>query len=287
MNTGLNTGIRWLVAPLVVLATAMIGCSQEAIPGAKLDHIVVLTSTLNRDVEHWRKNGFEVVYGSKPTEARNALMLLRGGVYVEFTDPAIAAQQGYESSRRTNDILRGKQLSTFAVRPGEAAAAEHSRLEKDGIPYSAPTPMSRTRPDGQKLDWLLSKPASPLLPILIEDTSPTRLRLAEDLHPTAARKGRVVGLEFIATDMASATRQLEAVLGGRGRFKVTESKEYRATRQAVLEHGGHRYTVYVPMSNQSHLFKFARAFGDGLYAVTLARGDRAYRIADSPARRER
>src|SRR5262245_16011309 len=146
--------------------------------GVRLDHVVVLVSSLAEATRTFTRAGFTVTPGGRhdaiPTE--NALVAFADGSYLELLatrDPetrdelrALRAGPGWERhlkgvsaiARRFLPALAGADGVADWVLRGDALARRGAALRALGVKASGPVAMARERPDGVRLEWELLLP---------------------------------------------------------------------------------------------------------------------------------
>jgi hypothetical protein len=121
-------------------------------------------------------------------------------------------------------VLFGSGLERFAT-----------ESRRRGFELTGPTPMSRTRPDGTKLDWELLLPAPDHLPFFIEDVTPRDQRVpggAARKHANGATGTTEVRVQ--ALSVAAAALEYADLFGAAPRSGVDGTR---------LELGGIRVTL--------------------------------------------
>src|SRR5215475_11432539 len=117
-----------------------------------IDHVVVMASDLQRAIDEYTSLGFSVVPGGRHnTGTHNALIGFADGSYIEliaFYEPT--------PSHRWHSALQQRDIGLIDF------CAASNNLDEDialfrqvGIAMSDRTPMSRVRPDGYRLEWVL------------------------------------------------------------------------------------------------------------------------------------
>ena len=237
---------------------------------SSIDHIVIISDDLDTAILNARKAGFTVVPGGTHGDGNthNALIGFEDGAYIELIAPTA---QGKDAEHRWFGRLRqGGGMVDFCLL-GKNLAEETAAIRERGIDYPEPFDMARAKPDGTRIAWKLSTPPGAVgekgWPFIIEDTTPRDLRVprerAEVLHPNGATG--VAGITVLVEDLASATREYEAILG-------TAAQQLRSPLDdvvlgAVLPLGTHWILLTVPGAHDTrdHLERF----GQGPYRLTL------------------
>jgi catechol 2,3-dioxygenase-like lactoylglutathione lyase family enzyme len=143
-----------------------------------IDHIVVVVPKLEPAKSSYSQLGFTVVPGgSHPAYgSRNALVAFADRSYIEliaFENPALKHPW-------SDKLTSGGGLIDFCFRTSDLRT-EVKAFRGAGIDISDPSPLTRTRPDGYLLKWVLAIPArdSGVVPFLIEDETPRDERVPQ------------------------------------------------------------------------------------------------------------
>ena len=139
-----------------------------------LDHLVYGTPDVAKTIDDLERAwGVRAAWGGKhPNGTHNALLSLGGGGYLEIIGPD--PEQTPDPARPMSfgvDRLQSPKLLTWAIKaPGIAGWVKRAR--RAGYDPGAPQPLSRKRPDGMLLEWVLTRrqepPGDGLLPFLID-----------------------------------------------------------------------------------------------------------------------
>ncbi|MBN8639098.1 MAG: VOC family protein [Anaerolineae bacterium] len=141
-----------------------------------IDHLVVVVPDLDTAIANYTALGFTVVPGGRhPIGSHNALIAFEDGAYIEL----LAFYAPNPGHRWYAALQHGGGLTDYCLVTNELRA-EIANFRARGLKVSDPTPLSRTRPDGYQLEWLmgLSDPVNqPGTPFLIEDLTPRDERI--------------------------------------------------------------------------------------------------------------
>jgi catechol 2,3-dioxygenase-like lactoylglutathione lyase family enzyme len=229
-----------------------------------IDHLVVVVPDLDAAVASYRQLGFTVVPGGRhPIGTHNALIAFADGAYLEliaFFEPNpghrwyVRLQQGgglIDVCMQTDDLR------------GDLAAFRHA-----GVKIADPRPLSRVRPDGYQLRWVLAIPEehAGVAPFLIEDETPRAERVPRAVTHTNGVTS-IRALTVAVSDPAMARRWYESVagttIGGVERDDVAAS----GVRVTI---GPHVLDFVSPRGAQSPLAGGLASHGPSPYAATLA-----------------
>ena len=175
----------------------------------RLDHVVVVVSSLAEATRSFAAAGFAVTPGGRhdaiPTE--NALIAFADGSYLELLatrgagtrDELRAARAGSGWERHLNSVSAiarrflpalagGDGVADWVLR-GERLARPAAALRTLGVKASGPVAMARERADGVHLAWELLLPESRLHPFWIADRTPRELRVPAAETATAHANG--------------------------------------------------------------------------------------------------
>jgi hypothetical protein len=190
----------------------------------RLDHLVILTSHLDRAVRGYEGLGFAVMPGGEHADGltRNALIAFNDGSYLELV--------AFVDSEDTRDNIWGwrRFLSTGGGLIDYCAAsndlrADVERLREGDFEVDGPIDGGRRRPDGKEIRWLIARirQEGRLLPFLIEDLTPRELRVPG--APAAEHPNGAIGIRRlqIATPDAEGALRAFATLAGSARAPGT------------------------------------------------------------------
>jgi len=181
-----------------------------------IDHVVILAEDLDQAVKQYRKLGFTVTPGGKHARfTHNALITFKDGSYLEliafYEQPD---ENSGESHRWFKRLETGGGIIDFALAaPGlDALIAD---ADARGITTNGVAPGSRTRTDGQQLEWrsaIVQGENTGTLPFMIEDVTDRGLRVPADSaeHENGVRgiRSLVVGVR----DVEAASQRYAALL---------------------------------------------------------------------------
>src|SRR5215831_74356 len=136
-----------------------------------IDHFVIVVSELEAAIRDYTTAGFTVVRGGRHNiGTHNALIALADSAYIEliaFLDPG-SAHPWYTA------LEKGGGLVDFCMQTDDLEA-DAEAMRRAGVPMGAASPMTRDRPDGFTVSWVLSIPGPPFngrAPLLIKDETP-------------------------------------------------------------------------------------------------------------------
>lgn len=240
----------------------------------QIDHLVIISTDLERAIANAREAGFTVVPGGTHGDGRthNALIAFRDGAYIELIAPT--SEDAMQGDHRWFPRLRhGGGLVDFCLL-GDALDTETTAIRERGVDYPTPTPMARNRPDGVRLEWTLSTPAGDVgesgMPFLIEDITPRAFRVphneSETMHPNGAVG--VAGVTVLVRDLDGSRRDYEAILGTTGKELTAAFSDDRLGVILPIGDGGSQWVMLVePQSGAA--VEHLEAHGQGPYRATL------------------
>ena len=201
---------------------------------ARLDHVVVVVSSLADATGRFAAAGFTVTPGGRhdviPTE--NALVCFADGTYLELLaarEPGVReelrvlrAGTGWERhlkgvsavARRFLPLLAGPDGVADWVLGASALAPRAAALRAVSVKAAGPVRMSRERGDGERLEWDLLLPESALHPFWIADRTPRERRVPSG--PAAAHANGATGISTVrlrAPGVPTAALELGEALG--------------------------------------------------------------------------
>jgi catechol 2,3-dioxygenase-like lactoylglutathione lyase family enzyme len=245
-----------------------------------IDHLVIVVRDLDAAVASYRGLGFTVVPGGRhPVGTHNALIALEDGAYIELI--AFLEPDKPQDHRWWRPLTRGGGLVDFCAETDDLAA-DVAALRKAGVQIDDPRPLTRTRPDGYLLRWVLAIPLEShrgLAPFLIKDET---LR-SERVPSLTTHANQVTGLgplTVAVSSLATVSRWYTSFLGRPGREGRREDLGARAVQ---FQFGRHIVEFVTPESAESPLTAFLWEQGPGPYAATLITKTGAKRPLDQGA----
>lgn len=239
----------------------------------QIDHIVIISPDLNTAVDNARQAGFTVVPGGTHSDGRthNALIGFADGSYIELIAPTGESADG--DHRWFARLRNGGGLVDFCLL-GERLNQETGSIRDRGVDYPAPSALGRNRPDGQRIDWLLSIPPGAVgdsgWPFLIEDLTARDLRVpheASELTHENNAQG-IAGITVLVKNLAVSTREYEAILGTSARNVSSPfADDMLGAILPISENSSQWIMLVEPKADtaMAHL----ETHGEGPYRVTL------------------
>jgi catechol 2,3-dioxygenase-like lactoylglutathione lyase family enzyme len=229
-----------------------------------IDHIVIVVPDLVTAMENYAALGFTVVPGGRhPVGTHNALISFQDDSYIEL----IAFYQPNPEHKWWAPLQRGGGLVDFCLQTdnllGDAAA-----FRMAGVDIDDPSPLSRTRPDGYQLKWVLSIPRGPhrgVAPFLIQDETPREERVPRQMSHRNGVMG--IGRVTVAVDDVEKVRPWYAAALGQPGEEVRDEELAAAGARFVI--GPHVFDFLAPRSAGSLLRNWLLARGASPYAATL------------------
>ncbi len=209
-----------------------------------IDHIVCVVPDLETAVRNYGELGFTVVRGGKhPIGTHNALIAFADGAYIEliaFLNPD--ARHPWKTALEKGGGLIDFCMQTDDLR-GDVAA-----FRKAGAVIGDPAPLTRTRPDGYELKWVLAIPQagfSGSVPFLIEDETPHDERVPRE----KAHRNGVTGiarLTIAVSNLVPVQGFYTSILGKTGNAVAREDLNARGLQFGV---GPHVCEFLTPVGN--------------------------------------
>jgi catechol 2,3-dioxygenase-like lactoylglutathione lyase family enzyme len=229
-----------------------------------IDHIVIAVPDLALAQKSYEALGFTVVPGGRhPVGSHNALIALADGSYIEL----IAF---YEPSPRHKwwlPLQKGGGLVDFCMQTDDLLG-DTAAWRRAGVAIDDPSPLSRVRPDGYHLKWVLSIPRDAhkgVVPFLIQDETPREERVPrQHRHPNGATGIGV--LTVTVDDVATVRGWYENSLGRPGQPVVRTDLAAGGVRFPV---GPHTIELLAPREPASPLTGWLAQRGPSPYAATL------------------
>jgi catechol 2,3-dioxygenase-like lactoylglutathione lyase family enzyme len=133
-----------------------------------IDHVPIVVNELESAIASYSRAGFTVVRGGKhPIGTHNALIAFADGSYLEL----IAFTKPDTGHRWQQALAKGSGIVDFCMSTDDLAADVES-MRRAGAKIGDPFSLTRDRPDGYHLSWVLATPEPPFsgqLPFLIKD----------------------------------------------------------------------------------------------------------------------
>jgi catechol 2,3-dioxygenase-like lactoylglutathione lyase family enzyme len=229
-----------------------------------IDHIVIAVRDLEAAAASYTRLGFTVVAGGRHSVAtHNALISFTDGAYIEL----IAFYEAHPSHKWWGALQRGGGLVDFCMQTDDLAA-DTAAFRAAGVPMEDPSPLSRTRPDGYQLRWVLSIPregARGVAPFLIQDETPRQERVPRQTVHANGVSG--IGTVTVAVAHAGAVRTWYATaLGQPGEEIRRDDLEAAGVRFRI---GPHAFDFVAPTGRGGPLPGWLAARGPSPFAATL------------------
>jgi catechol 2,3-dioxygenase-like lactoylglutathione lyase family enzyme len=246
-----------------------------------IDHIVIVVADLDAAMADYRALGFTVVAGgANPSGTHNALIAFGDGAYLELA----AFREPKPAHPWWARLEQGGGLIDVCLQSDDLQA-DAAAFRAAGIDMSDPVPMSRTRPDGYAVKWVLSIPRASYpcaIPFLIEDVTPRDERVPRERRHDNRAIGLGVATAAVA-DIEAARRCYGSVLHRTGEAITRDDLQGRGLRFRIGPHG---LDSLQPSQSQGPLHEWLAARGPSLFSITL-RSDDAARAPLDPARTHR
>ncbi len=229
-----------------------------------IDHLVVVVPDLQAAIRNYGELGFAVVPGGRhPVATHNALISFTDGSYIEL----IAFYEPSPAHRWWAPLAKGGGLVDFCMQTNDLLG-DTVAFRRAGVDIEDPKPLTRVRPDGYTLRWVLSIPRGPhrgVAPFLIQDETPRGERIPRQMtHPNGI-KG--IGAVTVAVDdVGTVRRWYSRVLGARGDEVRRDDLAGAGVRFTI---GPHVFDFVAPRGARSPLGEWLRTRGASPYAATL------------------
>lgn len=232
-----------------------------------IDHIVIVVEDLDLAIAGYERLGFTVARGGRhPIGTHNALIGFADGAYIEliaFLDPSAAHPWNAA-------LAKGGGLVDFCLQTDDLAH-DIDAFRSAGVALGDPMPLTRERPDGYRLSWVLSIPPSSysgVIPFLIRDETPRD----ERIPPKRAHSNGAIGIRSITVAVEN-TRECEkifsVVLGAAGTEMARNDLSARAVRFGV---GPHQIEFVAPVGDAGPIAQWLRVRGASPHWAVLAAG---------------
>ena len=232
-----------------------------------IDHLVVAVPDLDVARKSYEALGFTVVPGGRhPVGTHNALIAFADGAYVEL----IAFYEANPSHKWWAPLQKGGGLVDFCMQTDDLAG-DTAAFRRAGVAIDDPSPLSRVRPDGYRLVWVLSIPRAGqrgVAPFLIQDETPREERVPR--QTTHANGVTGIGTVTVAVpDVAPVRTWYADVLGRPGRNVGRQDLDGEGVAFSV---GPHTLEFVAPRGAGGPLRAWLQTRGASPYAATLTAG---------------
>lgn len=186
-----------------------------------IDHVTFAGSDLNHLRDEFEGAGFEPEYGGVHSNGitHMALVGFEDRSYIELISKT--DERGEETSPWWDDQIDNDAGATAWAVPSDAIAEDTERLDSGGLPVEGPEQFHRERPDGDLVEWELTRvgkgPQGGTYPMLIMDHTPLERRVsvtADDEQTGIAGLGTVI--------LGSSTAQASEYINGFETFFDTD-----------------------------------------------------------------
>jgi catechol 2,3-dioxygenase-like lactoylglutathione lyase family enzyme len=229
-----------------------------------IDHLVIVVPDLEAAIKSYGDLGFTVVRGGKHNiGTHNALIAFADGTYIEliaFLAP-VSGHPWYTALSKSGGLV------DFCARTDDLDA-DVKAFRRAGIGISDPTAMTRDRPDGYRLSWVLSIPSSSFngnVPFLIKDETPRDERVPRE----RSHRNGVTGLKKLivaVNDSSKVADWYRAITGTAG--EGIDDRELDATGVRFMI-GSHELDIVSSRTPNGPLAEFLRNRGAGPYQAVL------------------
>ncbi len=177
------------------------------------DHAVIVVSNLDEAIVNFTSLGFQVKRGGKTGAVHNALIFFEDGTYIELTTPiSVQVRRLFQFfylmgilslAERVSSTLMHRFYNWFGGPIGlrdwcircNDIEQTIANLQKNNVRTTKSKLFSRERPDGKFAKWRLAGPTNRKYPFLIEDVSPTEIRVP--FKNACKHKNEVTGISAI------------------------------------------------------------------------------------------
>jgi len=230
-----------------------------------IDHVAIVVNDLESAIASYTRAGFTVVRGGKhPIGTHNALIAFADGSYLEL----IAFLKPNTGHPWQIALEKGSGLVDFCMATDNLAADVES-MRRAGARIGNPYPLTRDRPDGYHLSWVLATPEPPFngqVPFLIKDETPRDERVPrERSHRNGATGIRT--LAIAVDDPGTSSRYYARVLGRPGAPINRPDLEAAGVSLAI---GPNEVQLLASKTEDGPLAQLIRGRGQSPFEVVLA-----------------
>jgi catechol 2,3-dioxygenase-like lactoylglutathione lyase family enzyme len=232
-----------------------------------IDHIVVVVPELEAAIKSYGELGFTVVRGGKHNIGTpNALIAFADGSYMEliaFLAP-VAGHPWYDAMSKSGGLV------DFCAQTDDLVA-DVATFRRAGISINDPNAMTRERPDGYRVSWVLAIPNAPFnasVPFLIKDETPRDERVPRE----RTHRNGVIGLANLVVAVADAAKVSGWYRGITGREGTAIEHRDLDAAGTRFQLGSHQLDIVSPRGAKGPVVEFLRTRSAGPYQATLKGG---------------
>jgi catechol 2,3-dioxygenase-like lactoylglutathione lyase family enzyme len=230
-----------------------------------IDHVAIVVRELEAAIASYSRAGFTVVRGGKhPIGSHNALIAFTDGTYLEL----IAFFEPKSGHPWQAALEHGGGIVDFCMST-DNLAADVDAMRRAGAKIGNPSPLTRDRPDGYHLSWVLAIPAPPFngqIPFLIKDDTPRDERVPrERSHPNGATG--IHTLLIAVNDPGVTSRYYARVLGRPG--APVQRMDLEAAGVAFTI-GPNELQLLAPKTEKGPLTQWIGEHGQSAFELVLA-----------------
>ncbi len=199
-----------------------------------IDHIVVVVPELEAAIKSYGELGFTVGRGGKHNiGTHNALIAFADGSYMEliaFLAP-VAGHPWYDA------ISKSGGLVDFCAQTDDLDA-DVASFRRAGVNINDPNAMSRDRPDGYRVKWVLAIPNPPFngsVPFLIKDETPREERMPREHN----HRNGVTGIASLMIAVADAAKVAQW-------YRVNHRRQWNCHRASRSRCGWNALSAWQP-----------------------------------------
>jgi catechol 2,3-dioxygenase-like lactoylglutathione lyase family enzyme len=231
-----------------------------------IDHLVIVVPDLEAAIVSYKGLGFTVVPGGRhPIGTQNALIAFADGAYLEL----IAFVEPHAQHRWYQRLQHGGGLIDVCLQTDDLAG-DAAAFRTAGVALSPPRPLSRVRPDGIELRWVLCIPEAHagVVPFLIADETPRAERVPKATGHANGATG-IHRLTVAVADAAPVRGWYEHVPGA---TVMSIDRADLAAAGIRVTVGSHALDVVAPRGSDSPLATWLASRGPSPYAAALTSG---------------
>jgi catechol 2,3-dioxygenase-like lactoylglutathione lyase family enzyme len=231
-----------------------------------IDHVVIVVQELESAIAGYSRAGFAIVRGgTHPIGTHNALIAFADGSYLEL----IAFLKRDTGHPWQSALNKGGGVIDFCMRTDDLEA-DASSMRRAGAKIGNPYQLTRDRPDGYHLSWLLAVPEPPFsgrVPFLIKDETPRDERVPRDRSHRNGASG-IRTLAIAVDDPGTTSRYYARVLGSPG---VPLNRPDLDATGVSFTIGPNEVQLLVSKSEDGPIARWIGERGQSSYELVLAR----------------
>lgn len=210
-----------------------------------IDHIIIVVSDLSTATQQFGQLGFSIIPGGVHSggTTHNALIPFSDGTYLELLATTrtttfkfltilkkvrmqriFTANQSAIDRRILENVASGVGMNDYALL-SQDLDRDVKNISKRGQELTTPISGGRKRPDGQEIVWRTAVPQTLDIPFLIEDITPSELRVPEvDENTHSNGVIGIQGISILVPNLIDSIGRYRELLGEEPKTQPSQSQ---------------------------------------------------------------